>query len=61
MTLTETLNFFRNNNCTIDFYENSSNVYYFSIYNKENDRWILTDANEFMLKEFYLKCINKTT
>jgi hypothetical protein len=58
MTLIETLNFFRNNNCTVDVYENSSNVYYFNIYNKENDRWILTDANEFMLKEFYLKCIN---
>jgi hypothetical protein len=58
MKLSEILNFFRNNNCTVDAYENSNNVYYFNIYNKENERWILTDANEFMIREFYSKCIN---
>jgi protease II len=58
MKLTEVINFFRDNNCTIDIYENKNNDFYFNLYNKESERWILTDANEFMLREFYLKCIN---
>ena len=51
------LDFFENNNCKLDMFERNCGDWTFSIYSNDQLNWILTDANEFMLKEFYLKCI----
>ena len=50
------LDFFEENNCKINMYLIGCYMH-FDIYSNDQLIWILTDANEFMLKEFYLKCI----
>jgi hypothetical protein len=50
------LDFLENNNCKIRMYLIGCYMH-FDIYSNDHLTWVLTDANEFMLKEFYLKCI----
>ena len=53
----EILDFFRENDCKVSCFENRTGEWLFEIFSNELGKWILTDANEFMLKGFYLKCI----
>jgi hypothetical protein len=50
------LDFFEENNCEISMYLIGCYLN-FDIYSKVSETWILSDANDFMLKEFYLECI----
>ena len=57
MKTSEILDFFRQNNCKVDVYENRVGEWLYSIFSNVSKKWILTDANEIMLKGFYFKCI----
>jgi hypothetical protein len=50
------LDFFEENNCEINMYLVGCYLN-FDIYSNVSKKWILSDANDFMLKEFYLECI----
>ena len=55
--ITTALDFFRSNECSVEFHGTCNNPM-FTIVCKVRQIIILDNANEFMLKEFYLKCIN---
>jgi len=50
----EALEFFRKNECKVDIYDRHSTSL-FSIWSNVEKRWIIDDANEYQLIEFYNK------
>jgi hypothetical protein len=54
MTIKNIIDFFEANNCIVEF-EPSSKGFIYDIWSKISKRWILQDANETQLINFYNK------
>ena len=57
MTTGQILDFFRANDCEIEMFGTTTRIT-FDIWSNVSKRWILQDANETMLKNFY-ESLNK--
>jgi hypothetical protein len=54
MKIRKILDWFEKNNCEVQMFENRGN-FIFDIWSNTFQQWILRDANEFQLKQFYRK------